>query len=258
MTKIYLLVLWFWKFGFLRVCGIKRNLYFPDYYHSFNTSNSQIIGVFSSDCKYLKDFLTNTPIFTNNDSNIVDKCVEVVNPLYSALTDKSLKYDVYQHFVYYTLTQVEIHQYRHQQDGNATLNYNLINNNESLVYHLFLYNVSNYTHSSKSLKFWMNKLSNSRHFLKKINHSQMTICGFHSNTSYIQSLVSNSIVFYVNDISRDGDKTNSFMYSQCGATIRINMDFTKLKHNEFVKENQTVFITYSSDVTGLPNQQIVK
>ena len=257
MVQISLMFLSLVAFHLVAICGVKRNLYFPDHFHPFNTSDSQITGVFSSHCNYLKSFLTSTPVFTTNNSNgtksIANKCVEVINPLYSALSEQSLKYDVYQHFVYYKLTELEIQQYQPQQNDNTTIGYNLVENNESLVYHLFFYNVSNYTHSFKSWEFWMNKLSNSQHFLQKVNRSQMIV---HDHDSSVQSLVSNSIVFYVDDIMDNyGEKTNSFMYGECGATIRLKMNFAQ--HNELVKENQTVFITYSSDVLELPNHQIV-
>ena len=243
---------------FVKISCVKRNLYFPDYYYSFNTSNSQIIAVFSTDCNHLKEFVIETTIFELNDTNhtqlIVDGCIQVVNPLYSAITNKSISYHVYQHFAYYTNADLKITQSQY----NDNLTFNLVNNTTSLIHHLFLYNLSNFTDDSiDSLMSWVNKLSNNT---AKNSMMRAIINGFdeQNNNTYVQALVSNSVVFHFNDIDDsdmkpDGD---SFMYDQCGTIVRLNIASTQ--YPDLIKENQTVVITYWSDVMELFQQEIVE
>ena len=264
--KVSLVIVLLWGLHFVKISCVKRNLYFPNYYYPFDTSNSQIIGVFSSHCKHLKDFVINTPFVMSNNINhtqsIVDSCIQVINPLYAAVTNNTLNYDVYQHLVYYTLvpSESQLHDY-----GNLT--FNLVDDEVSLVYHLFLYNVFHYTASMGSLKFWVNKLANSTAFFNynyNVNNSQMVNVANASrddknndnyNYSEDQVLISNCIIFHIDD-NEDTYLTNAFMYDQCGASIRLKIE--SMEHNQLVKENQTVLISYSSDVMGLSNQDTVK
>lgn len=236
-AKIFAVIVSLWVFCFVKIACVERNLYFPDYYYPFNTSNSQIIGVYSSDCNYLKHFLTSTSIIVSDDINYTESCIQVINPLYSAITNNTLNYDVYQHFVYYTLTNLKT-------NGNLTLD--LVNNTSSLVHHLFLYDLSNFRNSIDSLTFWVSKLSN-------IN---ATTSLNYNNNSLAQVLISNSVVFHFNDQSYAGKKSDSFMYDECGTSIRLDIECTH--YPDLVKENQTALITHSSDVMQLSNQEIVK
>ena len=268
-TTTSLMIVLLWTLLFVTTPCAKRNLYFADYYYKFNTSNSQIIGVFSSDCNLLKGFLTNTPVIVSNLDNIdinytqsiVDHCIQVTNPLYSAITNSTLNYDVFQHFVYYTLTESELQ----AGDYYGNLTFNLVNDTSSLVYHLLLYNVSKYTGLHDSLQILVNELSccTSVFNYKNVNNSQMV--GYESeisdrgndgnNSIYAQVLVSNSITFLTDERK---DSIDSFMYDQCGASIRLNMEWIDSNGFVLIQENQTALITYSSDVIGLSNQEIVK
>ena len=265
-----LMIVLVWTFLFVTTSCAKRNLYFADYYYPFNTSNSQIIGIFSSHCNHLKDFLTNTPVIVSDLDNIdinytqsiVDSCIQVTNPLYSAITNNTVNYDVFQHFVYHTLTESELQ--GGDYDGNLT--FNLVNNTSSLVYHLLLYNVSKYTGLHDSLTILVNELSycTSVFNYKNVSNSQMVPYesensdrgNYNNNNSiYAQVLVSNSITFLTDERK---DSIDSFMYDQCGASIRLNMEWIDSDGLVLIQENQTVLITYSSDVIGLSNQEIVK
>ena len=231
---------------------IKIKLHFPDYRFELKATSLVTLTVFSTNCNNFANFWYNRIGLESNDTylvtQIVDNCVQVINPL-SSLMSSRLQCDVYEHFVYYNCNDsIYINgskaTIRQQNVDQSSLTINIIQNRQCLIHHLLVYNTSKYCDSY----CWFSKLSDFDTFLNKTNHYN----------EYSEILILSEIVFYIERF--DGcsycqwwiDAT-SFMDKQCGAVIQVTISPT-----HWGNENQTALLTYSSNINAQPMHDTVK
>ena len=233
---------------FIKVQCTPLKLQFPDYQFDLKTANSIIPTVFSTNCNDFQKFWYIRNGIISNDTQNMNYCVQVVNPLHSAMNSGLYKNEVYEHFVYYSTTpnnnSTTITQ-KNGQESNVTIN--ITKNKEHLTYHLLVYNTSQYC----DWNCWFNKLvSNFPSFLNSTNYSQMNV--------YNQILISSEIAFFV---VQDGGcdhcqrwrDANSFIDKQCGVAVQLNA-----LPIEWANENQTGLLTYSSNLDSISIYDTVK
>ena len=238
----------------IRLQCIKIKLHFPDYQFDSKTASLVVPSVFSTNCNDFPNFWYNRNGIGSNDTDLItqmlDSCMQVINPLSSAMSS-GLQFEVYEHFVYYifsTNTNANNYTTTQQNYDTSNLTINVVENGVFLIHHLLLYSISTYCDSV----CWFNKLSNFDSFLNKTHSLSM------NNIMYTNEiLILSEIVFYIERYGCSHCQwwidTTSFMYKQCGAVIQVTISPTNWRN-----ENQTALLTYSADVNALSAHAAVK
>ena len=239
----------FWWLLFVTVQCQQRKVHIPNYQFDSQTSNSLINIIFSTNCNDFQNFWRARNGITSNGTDaaaqlqVIDNCVQVVNPLNSAINSSySVIFEVYEHFVYYNYTNMSDYYvtvgHHGQSFYESNLTINMVKNEKYLTHHLLLYNTSTQ----------LNQLSNFKNFLHKTNASQMG--AYAIAKEYKQMLILNEIVFYVDASPRydyqNWITTNSLIDEQCDVGIQLTA-FPLHWGNE----NQTALVTYSSDMQAI-------
>ena len=225
-------------------------LQFPDYQFDLKILNSVIPTVFSTNCNDFQNFWYIRNGIISNDTQNMNYCAQVINPLHSAMNGGLYENEVYEHFVYYSTTPNDSNTTITRQNGQeSNVTINIVKNKECLTYHLLVYNTSQHC----DWYCWFNKLgSNFANFLNRTNYSQMNV--------YNQILISSEIAFFV---EKDGRMScdhcqrwmdaNSFIDKQCGVAAELNA-----LPIEWANENQTALLTYSSNLHSISIYDAVK
>ena len=168
--------------------------------------------------------------------------VTTANPsaLLTSAKNSNVTFDAYEHFVYLTTTTRYNDTITTQQPADETTNstINIVQEQESLIHHLILYNVSIYSNYT----FWWKKISNFKNYFNKTNVSNL--------------LIANEIVFYLDiDAPNKHDWMNAatLFDEQCGEGIQLEVT---LKPNNY--KNQTALLTYSPSMESLSANEIVE
>lgn len=208
----------------------QRKLEFPGYEFDSHTANALINQVFSTNCDHFQEFWIRRSDFPSSlITQSIDKCNQVTISnllplLTSARSTSNVTCDAYEYFV------------MHNDTRTMQQTVDIVNNQECLIHHLILYDISKYGNYT----FWWENISNFKNYLNKTNASNL--------------LIANEIAFYVTmttDDKEDWINAATLFDQQCGAGISLTV-------TPAPNENQTALLTYSPNMTSLLTNEIVE